>query len=261
MRLKRSQKSPRCATLSLRPHYSGRLLADIVLVVSALFLSLYLAWQALSACNFFYPLLHDLIGIDRTIAEYGPKNRYRKSFEQTTPEQRAKLFRDIVHAINHGGEGLESIRYFDARGRELGLLLREPEIVHLRDVARLLTRLQWLAAGSGVLFAAALAFLRLRRLDIPSPGRILLYLLALLAVATLFITLSGAKELFYQWHRLVFPPGHQWFFYYEESLMTMLMKAPDLFAWLAALLVLFAAAFLYLILWLVQFWLRRHARP
>jgi hypothetical protein len=37
----------------------------------------------------------------------------------------------------------------------------------------------------------------------------------------------------------VFPEGHQWFFYYQDSLMSTLMKAPYLFGYIAlALLVL-----------------------
>jgi len=39
----------------------------------------------------------------------------------------------------------------------------------------------------------------------------------------------GEGGLFAWLHEQVFPPGHQWFFYYQESLMTTLMKAPHLF--------------------------------
>jgi hypothetical protein len=39
-------------------------------------------------------------------------------------------------------------------------------------------------------------------------------------------------------HILVFPDDHQWFFYYQDSLMSTLMKAPDLFAGIAIQIVL-----------------------
>jgi hypothetical protein len=39
-------------------------------------------------------------------------------------------------------------------------------------------------------------------------------------------------------HIFVFPDNHQWFFYYQDSLMSTLMKAPDLFAGIAIQIVL-----------------------
>jgi len=59
----------------------------------------------------------------------------------------------------------------------------------------------------------------------------------------------GPKAVFYWAHTKIFPAGHQWFFYYEESLMTTLMKAPDIFAFIALLLVAVLIA-----LWLLGFW-------
>ena len=60
--------------------------------------------------------------------------------------------------------------------------------------------------------------------------------------ATLLITFSvfGFTDIFYYLHTLVFPENHQWFFYYQESLMSSLMKAPDLFAGIGLSLVVIA---------------------
>jgi hypothetical protein len=41
-------------------------------------------------------------------------------------------------------------------------------------------------------------------------------------------------------HTVVFPADHQWFFYYKDSLMASLMKAPDIFAAIAAQLLVVA---------------------
>jgi hypothetical protein len=40
----------------------------------------------------------------------------------------------------------------------------------------------------------------------------------------------------------VFPPGHAWFFYYEDSLMTTLMQAPHLFGFIAVAIGVLALA-------------------
>ena len=221
---------------------------NAVLVVSGLCISLFLAWHLLSASNFFYPLLHDVTGIQETIEEYAPKNIYRKSFDETTRAQRVELFRRIVYGINHDGDGLDSIQYSDATGKPLGALLRPPEITHLKDVAHLLNVFQALAYGALAVFIAMVALLLVRRLSIPKPRYLLVATVLTVLTATLIISLSGAKDIFYRMHTIIFPQGHQWFFFYEESLMTMLMKAPDIFAWIAAMLLVLTLVIFYLVL-------------
>ena len=56
---------------------------------------------------------------------------------------------------------------------------------------------------------------------------------ALAVIITIVFLIFGAKAIFYQMHVLIFPPDHQWFFYYQDSLMSTMMKAPDLFAGIA----------------------------
>ena len=63
------------------------------------------------------------------------------------------------------------------------------------------------------------------------------------------LVIVGPKKLFYAFHIWVFPVEHQWFFYWEQSLMSTLMKAPDLFGGIAVALVMFGvplAVLLYL---------------
>jgi hypothetical protein len=59
-------------------------------------------------------------------------------------------------------------------------------------------------------------------------------ILALSVIAILFII--GPRKSFHWIHTQIFPAGDQWFFYYQDSLMTTLMKAPDLFGFMGALL-------------------------
>jgi hypothetical protein len=66
------------------------------------------------------------------------------------------------------------------------------------------------------------------------------------------VVLADAKTFFYWLHTVVFPSDHQWFFYYEESLMSTLMKAPYLFAPISIMLLLFA-----LIMWTLHLVLLR----
>lgn len=193
------------------------------------------AWQLLSFVDFGYPFLYDALDIRAHIDEYGPQNRYRSDFETLTPQQHQALFGDIVAAINRGGAGLETLHYQppNAAARPL---LRPPEIAHLRLVADWVTLVHRAAMGAGLCLLATVAWLR-RAGHVPG-GRAFATGggLALVAGGGLTVAAFDAGDggWFARLHEWAFPPGHQWFFYYQESLMTTLMKAPELFGPMAA---------------------------
>lgn len=205
-----------------------------IVIASALVAALFFAWQLLSAANFCYPFWYRELRIDRTIGVYGPQNRYRKDFALTTPAERSRLFFAIVKAVNDGGRGLESIRYHDRQGRRIDTLLRAPEIQHLRDVARLIGAFHVLGWIAVLTFAVALLSLMVGRASKPPGMRLFAYMGVTVLVAVGLVVGLGPERVFYRFHTWIFPAGHQWFFYYQDSLMTTLMKAPDLFAGIAA---------------------------
>lgn len=198
-----------------------------------LHLSLHLGWSVLTRVDFFYPVCHDLLKIDSVVADYGPRNPIRKDFHLTTREERIRLFSVINDAVHQEGRGLEEIHYYSRDHRDLGPMLTAKEIEHLRDVATLLSQLRKVGWGSLLLwflllFIASKGRLHLPRLSVLGGGT----LAGILAVVGL-ITLIGPVRVFYFFHGPLFSRDHQWFFYYEESLMTMLMRAPDLFGLIA----------------------------
>lgn len=202
-------------------------------MLAALPAAAFAAWIALAQVNFFYPLLHDAIGIDRTIEVYAPRNRYRQGFEQTSKAERERLFAAIVNAIHKHGDGLRTLVYHDASGRPLGNLLREEEIVHLQDVANLVDRLRPVGLGAVAITCALLIGIRRQRLAAPSIASLLVGLIAMSCAIAGSILILGPVKVFYRLHTLIFPPGHAWFFYYQDSLMSTMMKAPDLFGYIA----------------------------
>ena len=223
----------------------------------ALLAALFCAWRLLAGVDFLYPVWYELSAIDRTIAAYGPRNRYRQAFETTTKAERMRLFSAIVVAIQRQGEGLETLVYHAPDGRPLGRLLRSPEIIHLQDVARLVDRAQY--GGWTVLLALPLVLGLLRRQRLPPPRlrMLLATTAALLAGASAAILAIGPVKVFYALHIWIFPPGHPWFFYYEDSLMTLLMQAPTLFGYITvALLALTLLLWLGLLYLVRRIWLR-----
>jgi len=222
--------------------------------------SLFVAWRALAAVDFGYPLLYDALGLGATIERYGPQNDVRPGFHRTTRAERERIFAAIAEAIRNDGAGLAKLRYRAADGRVLGLVLTEAEVQHLKDVAVLVRRFErvgWVALGGLVVLTAAAAARRLR----PPPAR---YLGAgggavVVAAAALVLAL-GPTDVFYWLHERVFPPDHQWFFYYQESLMSMMMRAPDLFGAIAVIWVALSVVIAAALFWSIDRGLRRRAR-
>ena len=228
----------------------------LLFVPAAMLASLYLAWQVSAAGNFFYPFWYRVLDIDAHIERFGPENRYRGGFETTSDEERFRLFGEIVDAVQNDGRGLERLEYHGDDGRRIGTLLRPPEIQHLQDVAHLVAALKPWGWG-GLLWCVGHCVLIYRRgWSAPRPGRMLAYALAGLAAGTALLMIAGPRRVFYSLHEMVFPEGHQWFFYYQDSLMSTMMKAPFLFGGIAAQL----AVFLILGFWALAAGAHRLAR-
>lgn len=223
------------------------LLWPLLLTAHLLAVSL-LSWHLLAQGNFAYALGYRALGIEQHIQFYGPQNRYKHDFAQTTPAEHHQLFGDIVRAVQNQGAGLADIQYRLPDGTYTPLL-REPEVIHLQDVANLI-EVFYLAGLIGTA-AWLLLFVYAYRAHcvFPSPKKILAGLVGALALLTLITLLIGAEAVFYWLHIQIFPDEHEWFFYYQDSLMTTLMKAPDIFGLMSVLLV-----GLFVLLWWASVW-------
>ena len=74
----------------------------------------------------------------------------------------------------------------------------------------------------------------------PTGKQKIISLLSFIILLVAILSIWGFTEVFYYLHTVVFPENHQWFFYYRDSLMATLMKAPDIFSAIAAQLLLIA---------------------
>lgn len=213
----------------------------------SLLLSLWLAWQLSAQLNFLYPTWYSLLEIDQTVVQTMPRHLYKQEFIATNTQEHHRLFAEIVTSIQNHGHGLELITFYNPSGDELGLLLTESEVIHLQDVANLLDILDWFALVILMFCLLLLAGIIFFKVRMPSIKRLSISMLTVIGISVLVILLAGAKKFFYWLHTVVFPSGHQWFFYYEESLMSTLMQAPNLFAPISAMLLL-----LSLVIWLLH---------
>ena len=234
----------------------GPLLGQILIVLFSFFVALFLAWHTLSWVQFFYPLIYDALDLNMHIQQYAPLNVYKSGFEQTLREQHIRLFGEVVLAINQDGLGLEQMVYYDQSGQVMDSFLRKPEVIHLQDVANLLNGLTRVAYGAMVLLVCMVFWFKITQQSFVHIRQTLAWVLGGVLLLSGAVVLFDAQAIFYYLHTQVFPEEHQWFFYYQESLMTTLMKAPDIFAVIAVLLVLTAVLYCTAILGWINWFLK-----
>ncbi|MCY0965451.1 DUF1461 domain-containing protein [Parathalassolituus penaei] len=205
------------------------------------------SWLVLAQFDYAYPLWYDWLDIGEHIKRFGRQNRFIHGLETLPVSEHVRLFADICTAVHNGGAGLADIQ-FVWKGNGQGLL-RMPEIEHLQDVANLIDLMRNVVLVASVVAVAGLLWLR--RSSRPRLGLQAALLIGLVLVLGTIVLIVGPKAVFYQFHVWIFPENHQWFFYYQESLMSTLMKAPDLFGAIAVAIVvpglmLFAALLVWL---------------
>lgn len=229
-------------------YFNRFLLWPLLLTAQVIALGL-LSWHLLAQVNFAYPLGYQWLDLEPHIAEYAPLNRYKSGFEHTQPQDHWRLFAEITQGIQHHGIGLDKIYYHGPNGQPT-LLMHNAELIHLQDVANLVDRFYQLGIACGLIWLVLLAWAYYQQRAFPSLKKIMLgFMGALLSITVIVISL-GATKVFYWLHVKIFPDDHQWFFYYQDSLMTTLMKAPDIFAFIAVLLVA-----VWIFLWCTSLWL------
>lgn len=205
-----------------------------IFALSSVVLALSLSWVLLLNTNFLYPIWHDVGGIGAGIDHFGPKNRFKPGFGESTKEDRSRIFAEINDAVHANGQGLADIRYQTPSSNGSQAFLHHDEIVHLQDVAKLINLLKIVSLANFLTWLAlAGTFIVLFR-ALPPLSTQYLGLAVILTISLLVLFSIGPGKVFDQLHIWIFPKENKWFFYYQESLMSTLMMAPKLFGWIAA---------------------------
>ncbi len=223
-----------------------------VFFISLFISTFFLAWCLSAQQQFFYPFWYHQLGIDSTIEKYGPQNKNIGGFQNTTEQERFRLFAAINKAVHNDGHGLSSLRFHDPSTHQVKTFLTAPEIMHLQDVAKLLNTLRLVGIVAVGAMLCLLGYSLWRRDKLPALKTLHLYGLLVLGMSVIATLVIGAEKVFYQFHIWIFPPGHPWFFYYQDSLMSTSMQAPNLFGAIAIVLLAFTLAFYGLALLLLK---------
>ncbi len=215
-------------------------------IASLLFFSLGVAWKVSTAINFNYSVWYDVLEINKTIEKYAKQNKFEKvSFQTTDKTQHTLLFSEIVKGVTNNGSGLNEIVYKTRNGNNVKLLTLS-EVIHLRDVSVLIDNLT-IAWYLNVILLIILRFLLSgsKYKQPPVKSKLGVVFTLIFCVVCMF-GYFGFTAVFYYLHTVIFPDEHQWFFYYQDSLMSTLMKAPDLFEVIGVMLCIINIPIYYL---------------
>jgi uncharacterized membrane protein len=197
-------------------------------------LCLMVIWIALAQQSFFYKQWYQLLDISSTVIEYAPQNRFgRENFIETSASEHERLFTAITQSIHQQGNGLSAIQYKLPNGKAAALLTKD-EVIHLQDVANLITLATVIMKVVAMVFIFSSLLMRYKEIAISPLRQQWIYASGIMAVLVVSSFVIGIEKLFYWLHTIIFPDNHQWFFYYEDSLMSTLMQAPNIFLPIAA---------------------------
>jgi len=221
----------------------AKTIGNFGLTLALLVSCLYVSWQILSQANFLYDQIYEHNNLEAHVNKFAPLNRNNKeSFALTTKAERVRVFNDIAREINAGGGGLGAIAYTPESTDAPTTFLVEAERDHLQDVANLVSNLKPIGAVIASLLIAFYGFCWYYKVSryqyFWRPPSIFVSLAQIAAVAALCVAITfalGPQKTFYILHEWAFSDKAQWYFYFEDSLMTTLM--PEIvFANIAALI-------------------------
>ena len=220
---------------------------------SSVLLIIALSWLTLYKVNFFYGFWHDHGGIAQTIEYFSPKNKHISNFEHTTKAERIRVFKHISYAVHIDASELNAITFKTAKSGQAQRFLHQREIIHLIDVSHAINTLYIILIFGVSCWLYSLRYYLRHNIKLPSRKVQLLSMAILVGLVGICIVLIGPEALFYWFHQVIFPENHQWFFYYEDSLMSTLMSAPDLFGWIAFEWLILFIAYFFVIHYLCDF--------
>lgn len=203
---------------------------NFALSLALLISCLYASWLLLSKVDFLFSQIYNQSNLEVHINKYAPQNRNKINFELTTQDMRIRIFSDIAYSINNNGIGLAKISYTYPNAVGTTTFLVEAEREHLQDVANLVSNLKPIGLFVTIVLVLFYMFCyyykvtRSRNFWQPySTLKSITQIGAISCLCAVVILIMGPQRVFYLLHEIAFKNKSQWFFYYQDSLMTTLM--------------------------------------
>ncbi len=229
---------------------------NFILTIAIFICAFYISWTLSSMNNFYYNQLYDRIEIGKHIKKYSIRNTNtdRRKFFFTDKNIHKQIFGEIVTAVNNNGKNLENIN-FKIKKQQIKFLTKS-EISHLKDVAKLVNSMKYFVFIILILTILIIVLMKNRKVKYLGMLKNYIIFISFFSLIGILYYFSGFKKIFNLFHEICFKNG-QWFFYYEDSLMTTLMKAPDIFFYISVILLILTIIFHFIAMLILNFYLKK----
>jgi len=198
--------------------------------LACIILAVALSFYLFGYWDYGYAFWYHWLSIDEHINTYAAQNTLKPQYHLLTASEHVAMFQQVATAVHNNGVGLEQLHYYTNNNVKIQLF-HPAEIRHLQDVATLFSQAK--AVALLVLLCWPLLALAVLREGRSTWWQRSLGLSVVFVPLLLWLLVAGPTQVFYQLHEWVFPPENAWFFYWEESHMSAMMKAPYLFGAIA----------------------------
>lgn len=232
-----------------------KILVNILLntvVFCKLIVAAFFAWNILAKFDFNFSWAYESLNIKSHIERYAPLNYCKPGFEKTTFQERKKIFSQIVYNISNNNDALKLISYSLPSGKKISFL-NKAEVIHLKDVSNIINIFYKFAILCVLVLMVCTYLLCKKKEYLFSYQNILKKISLIFCAIVTGLYFLDFEKIFYWLHTKIFPADHQWFFYYQDSLMVTLMKAPDIFGFIAIELLMLTALIFAIFLWVGKY--------
>lgn len=201
-----------------------RLSANLFLLAALFYTALYCSWYVAYSNDFYYPFIYNVYGVDGYIKKTAPENM---PFAHTSSGEHMRLFHGMLGAVEHGGGGLDRLRYHTENGQRQ--FLTGADLEQMRDVASTIDFYKSLIRLFLVLAAAVCVYMAVTGIDTYEWAVFTRWMSVFFVMFMAVVWGVGLQPVISFCGGLIFSHRADWFFYDPLSLPMLIMPYPAVF--------------------------------
>lgn len=201
-----------------------RLSANLFLLAVLFYMAVYCAWYVAYSNDFYYPIIYNVSGVDEYVKKNATENM---PFAHTSSGEHMRLFHEMLFAVEHGGDGLDRLKYHSDYGQRSFLVGRDLE--QMRDVSATIDFYKSLMRLFLLLGAAVCVYMAVAGVEIYEWAIFTRWMSVFFVVFLAVVWLAGLQPVISFCGGLIFSHRSDWFFYDRLSLPMLIMPYPAVF--------------------------------
>lgn len=205
-----------------------RLGVNLLLLAVLFYLSVYTSWYIAYSNGFYYPFIYSIYNIEDHVKKSASVHTEDlSSFSNTTAYEHFRLFNGLLNGVEHGGSGLENLKYHTESGSYR--FLNNTELAQMQDVSSTIEFYKSLVRLFLLLMAAVCVYMVIGNVEAYQWEIFTRGMSIVFALFIVFVWLVGLHNLIGFLGGIIFHHQSDWFFYNPKSLPMLIMPYPQTF--------------------------------